>query len=93
MFALSSNEIQGNSNLQIKIELLSNKNGASYKINGDIISSFTGHRFKPLYDFGFVVLDIKYVFPEDSGTYTCKASNQYGQDEISCVVKVKGKYH
>ena len=36
-------------------------------------------RFKPLHDFGFIILDILHVVPEDSGEYLCRASNQAGQ--------------
>ena len=40
----------------------------------------TGLRFRPLYDFGFVALDILYTYPEDNGVYTCKATNKCGSD-------------
>jgi len=40
----------------------------------------TGHRFRPMYDFGFVALDILYTYPEDTGVYMCKATNKYGSD-------------
>ena len=29
--------------------------------------------------FGFVALDIMYAYPEDQGTYTCKATNALGE--------------
>jgi len=41
---------------------------------------FVGHRFRPMYDFGFVALDILYTYPEDTGVYMCKATNKYGSD-------------
>lgn len=53
--------------------------------------SFTGHRFRTTYDFGFVALDILYAYPEDSGTYMCKATNAAGQAVTSCSIGVEGK--
>lgn len=41
------------------------------------------HRFKPMFDFGYVALDILYVYPEDSGTYTLVARNELGEIESS----------
>ena len=34
------------------------------------------HRFRPMYDFGYVALDILWAYPEDSGTYSVVAKNQ-----------------
>jgi len=51
----------------------------------------TGHRFKPSYDFGFVSLDILYMYPEDSGVYTCRATNHYGSIETSSEVRCRGE--
>lgn len=50
-----------------------------------------GHRFKTMMDFGYVYLDILYAYPEDSGTYTCKAINQLGQAETQCAISVSCK--
>lgn len=36
-------------------------------------------RYKLISDFGIVVMDIAGVMPYDSGEYTCKASNKYGE--------------
>lgn len=44
----------------------------------------TGHRFRPIHDFGYVALDIIDVIEEDTGTYTCRAVNLLGVDETSC---------
>lgn len=41
-------------------------------------------------DFGFATLDIRPVYPEDSGTYSCYAVNQLGEDQISAQMKVSG---
>ena len=53
---------------------------------------FLGHRFKTTYDFGFVALDILYAYPEDSGTYMCKAKNIAGEAVTTCIVSVDCKY-
>lgn len=44
----------------------------------------TGSRFKTVHDFGYVSLDILSVIPEDSGTYTCHAVNEKGEDVTKC---------
>ncbi|XP_014204704.1 titin [Copidosoma floridanum] len=51
----------------------------------------TGHRFRPSYEFDYVALDILGVYPEDSGVYTCQASNQLGEAVTSCSVRVHAK--
>lgn len=51
----------------------------------------TGHRFKTTYDFGYVALDILYCYPEDSGTYMCKATNELGEAVTTCSVKTTGQ--
>ncbi|KAK3083422.1 hypothetical protein FSP39_022269 [Pinctada imbricata] len=50
-----------------------------------------GHRFKPSHDFGFVALDILYMYPEDSGIYECRATNLYGTDTTVATVKCRGR--
>lgn len=52
-----------------------------------------GHRFKTTYDFGFVALDILYAYPEDSGTYMCKARNAAGEAVTTSSVNITGKYN
>ena len=39
----------------------------------------TGSRVKTISDFGFVVLEISPVYPEDTGEYICKAVNSKGE--------------
>lgn len=58
-------------------------NGAPLKI---------GSRFRPLFDFGFVALDISPVYPEDSGIYVCKATNEYGHATTSATLECFGKW-
>ncbi|KJH46032.1 immunoglobulin I-set domain protein [Dictyocaulus viviparus] len=41
------------------------------------------HRFRPMFDFGYVALDILYAYPEDSGTYTLVARNELGEAQCS----------
>lgn len=40
---------------------------------------FLANRVTTMHDFGYVALNMKYVNPEDSGTYTCRAINELGQ--------------
>lgn len=58
--------------------------------NGKLLPS--GHRYRTVYDMGFVSLDILYVYAEDSGEYICKAINDYGQDTTRATVSCKRKY-
>lgn len=41
------------------------------------------HRFRTVYAFGMVVLEVLGTKIEDSGTYSCRATNKWGQAEIS----------
>ena len=36
---------------------------------------------------------IQEVFPEDTGTYSCQAWNQYGEDHTEARLTVEGKPH
>lgn len=45
-----------------------------------------------MHDFGYVALNMKYVNPEDSGTYTCRAINELGQAVTSATLIVQCKY-
>lgn len=60
--------------------------------NGKSIEA--SHRVRTVYAFGMVVLEILGTKIADSGTYSCRATNRWGQAEISvkleCVDKSKG---
>lgn len=58
--------------------------------NGKVIP--IGHKYKMNYDMGIISMDILYVFPEDSGEYTCKVVNHYGEDTTSAFVTCKSEY-
>lgn len=47
-----------------------------------------GSRFRTIHDFGYVALDIRNLVAEDSGVYTCVATNLLGKDEISSKLTV-----
>merc|ERR1719495_2006251 len=49
------------------------------------------NRITVMHDFGYVALDMKYVNPEDSGTYTCRATNRLGQAVTSASLVVSSK--
>lgn len=45
-----------------------------------------------MHDFGYVALSMKYVNPEDSGTYTCRAINELGQAVTSATLIVQCEF-
>lgn len=51
----------------------------------------SGSRFSETNNFGFVALDILYAYPEDAGTYTCRATNAIGEAVTSAVCIVQSK--
>ncbi|RWS25572.1 titin-like isoform X1, partial [Leptotrombidium deliense] len=51
----------------------------------------TGHRFITSYDFGYVALDILYVYAEDSGEYSVRAVNDLGEDMVKASLNIRGK--
>ena len=50
-----------------------------------------GHRFRPIHDFGYVALDIIDTISEDSGLYTCRATNLMGSCEIQAQLTCQSK--
>jgi titin len=52
---------------------------------------FLANRVTTMHDFGYVALNMKYVNPEDSGTYTCRAINELGQAVTSASLIVQCK--
>ncbi|CAG2104736.1 unnamed protein product, partial [Medioppia subpectinata] len=50
-----------------------------------------GSRIHTINDFGYVVLEIDWLFPRDSGVYKCVATNAWGSDTTQAVVNVKAK--
>lgn len=50
------------------------------------------NRISTMHDFGYVALDMKYVKPEDTGTYTCRATNKLGQAVTSATLVVTCEY-
>jgi len=51
----------------------------------------SANRVTTMHDFGYVALNMKYVYPEDSGTYTCRATNELGQAVTSSTLVVHCK--
>lgn len=51
-----------------------------------------GSRFVETNSFGFVALDIMYAYPDDSGTYTCRAKNIIGEAITSATAVVHCKF-
>ena len=58
-------------------------------VNGMAIR--TGHRFRATHDFGYVVLDVLYTYPKDTGTYMCKAINALGEPVNTCTIQVASR--
>ena len=42
-------------------------------------------------DFGFIVLDLDWTFPRDSGEYVCRATNKWGTATTKATLICKGK--
>lgn len=51
-----------------------------------------GSRFKPLYNFGFAALDVLQLVKEDSGVYTCRAKNNWGEAVSTMEIAVHRKF-
>lgn len=52
-----------------------------------------GHRFRSMLDFGFACLDVLYALPDDTGEYTCVATNPYGKATTSAKLACSGSKH
>merc|ERR1719342_1570307 len=50
-----------------------------------------GSRIRTFCDFGFVILEISPVYPEDSGEYTCRAKNALGEAVTTATLSCSGK--
>lgn len=78
------------SHLECRVEPINDPNlRIEWFVNG--IAIRTGHRFRTTHDFGYVALDILDTYPEDSGTYMCKATNMQGEavntSSVSCAAR------
>lgn len=51
-----------------------------------------GSRFRTVNDFGFVSLDVLSAYPEDSGTYTVRATNRLGKATSQLNINVKREW-
>ena len=51
-----------------------------------------GSRIRTMHDFGYVGLEFLHIHPEDSGTYTCKASNAAGEAVTEFFIECKRKF-
>ena len=50
-----------------------------------------GTRYRPIFEFGFCVLEFDHLWEKDSGLYTCRATNSVGMAEVSCRIFVRGQ--
>ena len=50
-----------------------------------------GSRIRTFCDFGFVILEISPVYPEDAGEYMCRAKNALGEAVTTATLKCSGK--
>ena len=50
-----------------------------------------GSRIRTFCDFGFVILEISPVYPEDAGEYTCRAKNALGEAVTTATLNCSGK--
>ncbi|XP_022243271.1 titin-like [Limulus polyphemus] len=85
------NVVEGQSaHLECQLEPITDpKLKVMWFVNGVEIKE--AHRFRKTHDFGYVALDILYVFPEDTGTYMCKAVNELGEAVTTCSIKVQAR--
>ena len=76
----------GSAHFEAKLEPITDSNlRVEWYKDGHPIS--VGSRFRQIHDFGYVALDIRSLVAEDTGVYTCVATNLLGKDEISATLK------
>lgn len=63
-----------------------------YSINIYKPFSSTGSRINVIYNFGYVALNIMHLRPEDSGTYTVRATNKAGECQCQASIQVISEY-
>ena len=79
-----------NAHFEAKLEPITDPNlQVEWLRDGEPVT--VGHRFRPVHDFGYVALDIVGAIEEDSGVYTCRATNLAGQAEFSLRLDCKSK--
>ena len=79
-----------NAHFEAKLEPITDPNlQVEWLRDGEPIT--VGHRFRPVHDFGYVALDIVGAIEEDTGVYTCRATNLAGQAEFSLRLDCKSK--
>lgn len=85
------NITEGNhAHLECRVEPIDDPNlKIEWFVNG--VPVRTGHRFRTTHDFGYVALDILYTYPEDSGDYMCKATNELGEAVNTCSVRCSSR--
>lgn len=81
------NLVEGeHAHLECRVEPINDPNlKIEWYFNGRLLPS--GHRFRTTHDFGYVALDILYVYGEDTGTYMCKAVNKLGEAVNTCSIR------
>lgn len=52
----------------------------------------TGSRVHTINDFGFISLDMDYVYARDSGEYICRATNKWGTATTKARLTCKGEF-
>lgn len=57
--------------------------------NGEPLIAKT--QFTPINDFGYIALNLGWVYKQDSGEYLCKATNIFGSDETKATLVCDGK--
>jgi hypothetical protein len=48
-------------------------------------------QFTSINDFGYIALNLAWVYKQDSGEYLCRATNQFGSDETKATLVCTGK--